>query len=441
MKNKLILIVFLFTLLFSLGFINVKAETEEWKTFETSSGEKMLFETYNGDTVDFQKKIGYYDYRVVLGDKKLMRIDFSGKRISFIRFLESTSYYFLYGSIYNDYENNSKETIPYIVRIDKNFNSIYYYYDKNDDVSGMAHIQNLFEFGANNIVSLEFVNGSYVFPQYYGLYRLVQYDEDLNILSSLDVGENETYPSIAYDRLDYMYPDGSHVYFDKDFNLVGKYESFSVSGYYELMTSCKVNGTYYLVGTVFNEPGIYELDDGKHDKISVTITASVSLTGQSIGNAYKDYVEYKVTGGNVTINNEPAYLNGTVSKPGKYTIKVTGLNGYANETNFIISPELYTEIENGGTLSIGDQLEFSGVAKLNGTIVSSGYVLKEPGSYILDLCADDVVIEEIRFTVPEVFVTKESKTRIYIIMSIVIVLLAGSLTAYLIIGKKKKKKI
>ena len=439
MKNRIILLLFLFTLLFSFGYKQVSAETEEWRTFENSSGKKMLFETYNGDTVDFQKKVGFYEYRIILGDKKVMSINFSGQRISFVRFLESTSYYYLYGSIYPDYENDNKETTPYIIRIDKNFNTIYYYYDRSDEVSGMAHIQNLFEFGANNIVSLEFVSGSYVFPAYYGVYRLVQYDEDLNVLSTLDVGERETYPSIAYDRIDYMYPDGTHVYFDKYFNLVGKYESLTVNGYYELMTSCKVNGDDYQVGSVFSEPGIYELDDGVHEKITVTVTASVSLTGESIGNAYKDYVEYKVTGGNVMVNDEPAYLNGTISKPGKYKITVSGLNGYVNETNFIISPELYTKVEDGGTLSIGDELNFTGAAKLNGTYVSSGYVLKEPGSYILDLCADDIVVEEIRFTVPEVFVTRQGKTTIYIVMGTIIVALVLGLTTSLILIKRKAR--
>ena len=439
MKNKIILLLFIFILIFSISFRKVNAENEEWKTFQNSSGEKMIFTTMNGDTVDFQKRVGRYEYRVVLSEKKSIDISFNGRRMSFVRFLESTSYYFFYGSIYTDYDNNPKETIPYILRLRKNFSTINYYYDRSDEVSGMAHIQNLFEFGADNIVSLELVNGTYVFPSYSGVYRLIQYDDDLNIVSSLDVGDKETYPTVAYDRIDYTNPDGTHLYFDKDFNVVGKYESISVSGYYELLTSCMVNGEYYTIGSVFSEPGLYELDDGIHDKITVTITASISLNGQSNGNTYKDYVEYKVTGGCVMINDEPAYLNGTVSRPGRYTIRVTGLNGYVNEMNFIVSPELYTEIDDGGVLSIGDTINFSGIVKLNGTQISNGYVLKEAGSYVLDLCADDIVIEEIRFTVPEVLTTKESQNKIYYIMGAIAVILA-TVTLVIIIKSNKKKK-
>lgn len=400
----------------------------------------MVFETNNGDNVQFQKKRGQYEYRAVLNEKRALAIDLKNERLSFVRFLETTSYYFLYGSYYVDYENDGKTTIPYIVRIEKNFSNVLYYFDKSDDIYGMAHMSNLFEFGADNLVALEFVSGTYTFPEYYGLYRLVQYDQDFNILSYIDCGEHEAYPTIAYDRIDYMNGDGTHIYFDKEFNRVSKYSSISVVGYFELMEECLVNGERYSIGSVFSEPGNYELDDEEHEPITVTVLAEISLTGELNGKAYKNYVEYKVSGGDVMINDEPVYLNGTVSRPGKYLIKVSGLNGYTLEKEFLITPELYTSISDGGSLSIGDTIQFAGKASLNGTTISSGYVLREPGSYILELKADDEVIEEIRFTVPDVLVTNDSKIKIYIGMGSLIIILSAILAVLIIVGNKKKKR-
>ena len=436
MKNKILLFIFILVLLFSFDIKDTIAEESEWNVVMLSNGSTMSYETLNGDMVEFQKRLNKYEYRIVISDNKIMNLDLKNKRIGKVNFLESTSFYYFYGSVYNDYDSGNKDTTPFILRFEKNFTNLSYYYDK--DVSGQAHVDSLFEFGANNMVSLEFVQGTHSFSEYIGLYRLFQYDEDMNVISSIDVGEHANKPCIAYDRIDYMNPDGSHIYFDKEFNQVPKYDSFTVSGHYELLCSCKVNGVDCLVGSVFSDPGIYELDDGIHNPITVTISANINLTGQKINDVYKDYVEYKVTGGNVMINEEPVYLNGIVSRPGKYKLKVSGLNGYINEVDFIVSPELYTEIENGGTLSIGDTIQFSGTAKLNGTEVSSGYVLKEAGSYVLDLCADDIVIEEIIFTVPELFVTNESKTRIYIVMGAIIILIVAGLTTSLILVKRRK---
>ena len=96
MKIKIILFLFIFVLMSSLNLERVNAENEEWRVFENSSGEKMIFNTLNGDSVEFQKKVGSYEYRVVLSEKKSIDIDFSRRRLSFVRFLESTSYYFFY---------------------------------------------------------------------------------------------------------------------------------------------------------------------------------------------------------------------------------------------------------------------------------------------------------------------------------------------------------
>ena len=116
------------------------------------------------------------------------------------------------------------------------------------------------------------------------------------------------------------------------------------------------------------------------------------------------------------------------------------MDGYILTETILISPYLLSQIENGGVVEAGSIISFCGEAKLNNTIISNGYVVRDPGNYTLDLMIDGEVYERIVFTVPNIEVTNNEKLGFNIALSIITIIIGGLIIYLLFMDNKKKKK-
>ncbi len=431
----LLLIYFMFSIELKVVF------GDDYQVFKNASGELYSFETTNGDIVSFLKKVGEYKYRVELNSKKAIDIDFNDSKISFLYFFESTSYYYFYGSVYDKNDTSFSTTIPYIVRFEKNLDGLIYYFSDNEN-SGMAHYLSMMEYKTDNIILTEFYSGIYGrLGIYEGYYRLSYFNELLEYKTSIPCGTHECSLSGCYNYIDLKDSYNNHTYFDDELNIVEDYKASETKyGCFELYTRCMVDGEYYDIGEVFSTPGEYILSDGIHEEKRIIIQPVITIIGEKSGNFYKDYVEFRVSGGIVKINSEIKYLSGIISKPGKYIIEVDGVDGYILTETILISPYLLSQIENGGVVEAGSIISFCGEAKLNNTIISNGYVVRDPGNYTLDLMIDGEVYERIVFTVPNIEVTNNEKLGFNIALSIITIIIGGLIIYLLFMDNKKKKK-
>ena len=439
--KKIIIFTLLLLSFFTLSPISKAEDVGNWTVFKKSSGESFVYETKNGDTVKLEKKVDETKYRFVLNNNKKLYIDIENKAFAFVNFFESSTYFFLYGACYREIDQYSKDAYkPYIIRMNKDLSNSLLHMDLREDIGNSPYYTSMMEFGADNLIVSEIYNGTFNGITYNGLYVIHSFDKDLNIKSSIDVANSEVTLSVAYDCIDIKDARNNHIYFDENFNRLDSYKrEETIEGYFELLTDTIVNDEYFPVGSIFSNPGVYVLEDGYHERKVISLNPKITLSGNMEGEFYKESVSYLVSGGMVEINGEAVNLNGTIYKPGSYTMKVKGIDGYLTQKTFIILPEFLTPIENN-TLNVGDTLKFTGNGILNGTIIDSGYTITEPGSYTFYLLAGDRVIDEIKFSVPKVTVTNETKNYIYIIYISVGIVVLIIISVVLLVGKKKHKK-
>jgi len=438
MKKIILLFILLFTLVLSLEVKKVFAD--EWNVITTASGDKYMFETETGDILEIEKKTGQYEYRIRYADSKTLYLNFN-KRIAFLKFYESTSYYILYGSVYNNYDEDSVTTIPYIFRLTKDVNEIKYYYDTRKEVKGPSHYCNILEFKKDRFLVTEFYNGHYEFGSYDGLYSLNYFDDNISLLKSIDCGTQECSVSIAYDTIDVVDSSKNHIYFDQDFNILESYAKEKIyKGYYETEVELYVDGILYVTGSIISQPGRYTLSDNCHENRIITIEPIITIGGEKENDYYKDYVDYKVSGGSVFIDNESSYLNGIVSSPGIHEIKVIGANDYVYQETFKILPKLISDITDGCSIKTGDIIEFNGDGRLNGTMISSGYRIDEKGTYTLELLVGDEIVSSYTFVANEEVIKKKDKKLAYIVLISSFIALSA-VTVFVIFKEKKKREI
>ncbi|MBP5342959.1 hypothetical protein J6Y73_03445 [bacterium] len=436
--KKYILILFLL-LIFTFSVPNAKAiDNTGWILFKKTTGEYINVDTRNGDNIKLQKKTTETLYRVVLNDGKALYLNIDGKAFAYVNFFESTSYYFLYGAAYREIDTYSKDAYkPYIIRMNKDLSESIIRFDLREDIGNTPYYTSMMEFGADNLIVTELYNGTFNGITYNGLYVVHSMDKDLNIISSVETANSEITLSVAYDVIDLRDARNNHTYFDINFNRIDSYKrSEDIEGYFELYTDTIVNDVFYPIGTIFSNPGIYVLEDGYHEKKTITLSPSVKLLGDMEGEYYKESVSYQVSGGLVEINGESANLNGTIYKPGSYILKIKGIDSYTTQKSFVILPEFLTHIENN-SLNVGDTLKFTGTGILNGNTIDSGYKIENPGNYTFYLLAGDKVVDEIKFNVPDEVVTEESRTYIYIIYAGIVVAIISAILIAVFANKKK----
>jgi len=437
--KKIILAFLLIFALFTLNFTKVSASEVEYATLKETT-------TKSGDSLKVNKVVGEYKFVLVLNDSIAVDLKTEGKNFGFCSIYESTNYYCIYGSLKEG--SNYKEVKPFFYVIGKGLDTtseIYYYdgiNDKNSEFGDLAFVCDLIEYEVDCFALTMLVDGEFntkIAFTYSGRYKLYSVTKDKIVSVDIDPTQDLPSLSIAYNLIDVSDMYDNHYYFDKDLSLKKTYDKEeTTTGAFVILTDTTVNGTLYSKGTGFSTPGIYELDDGVHEKKTITLDAIVS--GVDDGKVYTSYVDFKVSGGDVYLNDEPSYLNGTVSKTGVYSIKVVGVNGYLKVVSFSIAPTLITTVSDGGTLNIGDTIEFTGEAKLNNTVISSGYRLDEAGVYSLSLILGDKTYETITFTVPEVEVTVRAKTGLYITLSIIGVLLIATCVFVTVKSLNSKKR-
>ena len=430
---------FLFTLL-SLAFISMsftlKAHADDieiydhLKTFETRSGDSL--------SLDRSRDTSYYKYRANMNDSKALDIDLRGYNWGNLLFTESNKYYLFYGSMLKS-PDDFRSQVPFIIRLEKDLSKYIVYF--NDSVENFGYMTSLIEYPTNNFIAIENISGDYYFGTYSGKYELFSFDEDLTVKSSIYVTSKECRVNVAVDTIEVETDEGDKYYFDDEFNLISDFSlEKNAVGSFTIYKDSYVNDKYQTAGTSFNTPGNYTIRD---DKYTYTIHLKEKVMGVENGHKYKEYVEYKSTGGTIYLNGDTVYLNGLISEVGEYTLKVTGLNGYESIYNFEIEPTLITEITDGSTLSIGDTLKFTGYIRINdGDYITDLYEIKTSGTYKLSLYKDKTSepLETIYFNVPELTVTKRDMTWAYIILSVAI---AGTALASVIIALsyKRKKKV
>ena len=431
MKKFLLSFITLLTLsLLSLSMsLNVYAE-ETYVTLKT-------FETKDGDTIKFDRS-NLYNYRIVINEEKMVEPDLRNLNWGTIKMEEATYDYLFYGSMQEGNDFNTQK--PFIVKVKKDFSSHIVYF--NDDVEGMGYVLNLLEFPIGQYIATELVkNGDFSFFGYTGEYKLISYDDNLDVIASIDCGTKESKLSIAYDVIEVEMQDGSLYYFDKEFNMLETYEKeVNKVGYFEIYNDMYVNDIATTKGTSFNIPGVYRLNDEVHEEVTINLDALV--TGIEDGGVYRDYVEYRISGGTVTLNGESVYLNGLISETGEYELKIKGLDGYEKVYHFTVSPKLITDVEDGGTLYIGDEIVFTGYARINdGEYITGSYNIEESGTYKLSLYANKSgdAQEVLYFNVPEVQIRKEDKTWVYIVLSLSALGMGVGIFLMIYIENRKKR--
>ena len=427
---------FLFAL-FSLTFIsmsfNLKAHADDieiydhLKTFETSSGDNL--------SLDRTRNTSYYKYRANLNDSKALDIDLRGYNWGNLLFTESSRYYLFYGSMQKS-PDDFRSQVPFIVRLEKDLSKYKVYF--NDDVVNFGYITSLIEYPINEFIAIENISGDYYFGTYSGKYELFSFDDDLNVKSSIYVTSKECRVNIAIDTIEVETDDNDKYYFDDEFNLISDFSlEKNVVGSFTIYKDSYVNEKYTTAGTSFNTPGKYTIRDDSH---TYTVNLKEKLIGIQNGHKYHEFVEYRSTGGTITLNGSVVYLNGIVSEVGEYTLKVSGLNGYESIYKFEIEPKLITEVEDGGSLLIGDLLKFTGYARINdGDYIKDSYEIKQSGTYKLSLYKDKTSepLETIYFSVPELTVSKRDMTWAYIILGVAI---AGATLATVLLATSYKRK-
>jgi len=395
----------------------------------TEEGEYIALESTRGPS--------NFRYRVVKGDKAI-EVDLRRLHTHESAFFETSSYYLFYGSI-GDWIDMSKTT-PFIIAVTKDLSKVKYYF--NDKSTLADYILEIREFPANNFLMIEVENRTFYFGTPFGDHNLYYLDEDLNVLTpGVLCGTQYCTFKIVYDVIKVSGLYNNDSYFTKDLVPCETYEKeLYREGNFELPMKLKVNGTTYPIGTSFNMPGSYILDDGENEPQIMHLDAKI--TGVEEGATYNDYVEYQSSGGYVFLNEEIVYLNGLIKDPGHYTLKVKGMDDYEKSVSFTIEPKFITKMEDGGFKKIGDEIKFTGYIKVNdGEYIKGSYVIKEPGSYkvSLFLSKEDPPVNTICFTVLETEAKETVKIWVYFVEDLVTLSLISAIILVLYKRKEKKK--
>lgn len=390
---------FIFTIIIYLLFINNnKVFADSYHTYTKFNNEEIMITSEEGNTYRFETD-GNRNYRISLNSSLYLDLDILlNKEIFLVNTFESSSYIYLYGSIFkSDY--NLNETIPYIIRVDKELD-YYNYYLNSESYSNLNHFNSLIEFSEDMIVATLFYNGTFNF-YYIGNYKLISFDRAFKEISSINLGVNEVSVSIYYDRLEVKDSYNNKTYFDREFNIEeSPNDNEIINGYLELDTDCIVNNKEYEIGTIFTEPGYYILNDGVHPKKKILLKPVIEINGdKNDSGEYTDYINYKVSGGKLYINSNESYLNGVIKEPNNYSLLIVGVDNYKITYNFTIIPKLLTEIN--GEKEVGDSINFTGVGYLNGELIESGYTINKSGSYEFKLILDNKEISKYSFIVKD----------------------------------------
>lgn len=161
-----------------------------------------------------------------------------------------------------------------------------------------------------------------------------------------------------------------------------------------------LNGEPYASGTTIYTPGLNTLVITGENGYSVTYKFTINLGVENVaqGETYIGEVTPVISGGIITLNEQP-YVSGTkIDVPGYYTITVLGADGYRNDIHFIVKP-YEVNVVNGETYNHSViPVVSNGSLTLNDVPYTSGTVINTSGEYTLVIVGENGYYETITFT-------------------------------------------
>lgn len=160
-----------------------------------------------------------------------------------------------------------------------------------------------------------------------------------------------------------------------------------------------LNGEPYVSGTTIYTPGLNTLVVTGEDGYSVTYKFTINLGIENVaqGETYIGEVTPFISGGIITLNDQP-YVSGTkIDVPGYYTITVLGADGYRNDIHFVVKP-YEVNVVNGETYNHSViPVVSNGSLTLNDAPYTSGTVINTSGEYTLVIIGENGYYESITF--------------------------------------------
>lgn len=161
-----------------------------------------------------------------------------------------------------------------------------------------------------------------------------------------------------------------------------------------------LNGEPYVSGTTIYTPGLNTLIITGEDGYSVTYQFTINLGVENVaqGETYIGEVTPIISGGIITLNDQPYVSGTTIDVPGYYTITVLGADGYRNDIHFVVKP-YEVNVVNGETYNHSViPVVSNGSLTLNDAPYTSGTVINTSGEYTLVIIGENGYYESITFT-------------------------------------------
>ncbi len=167
-----------------------------------------------------------------------------------------------------------------------------------------------------------------------------------------------------------------------------------------------VNDDVYLVNTLFDEPGIYEIKVyGENDYIYTETFLIIPIITYSTQNENYDFIDGIVVNEPITISSNATsmYLNGhlynseIIDEINDYELVIYGVNHMQYRLSFSILPSV-TGLTNNTDYESVDFCIY-GQALLNGEIVTGDVHIAEQGDYVLELMFKGDVSEKYYFSI------------------------------------------
>ena len=161
-----------------------------------------------------------------------------------------------------------------------------------------------------------------------------------------------------------------------------------------------LNGEPYESGTTIHTPGLNTLVITGENGYSVTYQFTINLGVKNVaqGETYIGEVTPIISGGIITLNDQP-YVSGTkIDVPGYYTITILGADGYRNDIHFVVKPYevnvVHGETYNHSVIPVVS----NGSLTLNDAPYTSGTIINTSGEYTLVIIGENGYYESITFT-------------------------------------------
>ena len=161
-----------------------------------------------------------------------------------------------------------------------------------------------------------------------------------------------------------------------------------------------LNDTLITAPYTVNAPGHYTLI---HDRAYTRFTIHPDVNGVEPGMVYTRPVQIEYAFGQAVLNHEPYASNELISIPGTYTFGMY-IEDYIYEIPFTLKANV-TGIKHLETYDEPVTIQFSGEGYLNNQFIHSGHVVSEPGRYTLKVFGVNQYLETHTFEIKDIDAT------------------------------------